>query len=320
MTAPVGIVSVSDGPRITVAELIGNPLFVPTKLLELMANQFISEALFRNAGANPAGVVAYSEGNPTFLEDDVADVAVFGEIPVSAGARGLPRTAFAVKKALGVRVSKEMIDENRIGLVNDQMTQLRNTFTRANDRAAKTLLQSSVVPTTAVATAWDDPAGKPRTDIATAIEQITTAAPTNWPQGIGSADEYYGFMPNTIVLHPGLLPILIDNDNFMKVYTRYDSTAAAGAPDYVGSLPSVVMGLNVIQSRTFPLDRVLILERGTVGFYSDTRPLQFTAMYPEGNGPNGGPTESYRSDASHKRALAVDQPKAALWLTGVVTP
>ena len=40
-------------------------------------------------------------------------------------------------------------------------------------------------------------------------------------------------------------------------------------------------------------------------------------MYPEGNGPNGGPTESYRSDASYKRAIAVDQPKAAMWLTGV---
>jgi hypothetical protein len=64
---------------------------------------------------------------------------------------------------------------------------------------------------------------------------------------------------------------------------------------------------------------VLILERGTVGFYSDTRPLQFTAMYPEGNGPNGGPTESYRSDASHKRAIAVDQPKAAIWITGITS-
>lgn len=317
MTAPVGIVTVGDGPRITVSELIGNPLFVPTKLQELMKNQFISEALFRDAGANPSGVVAYNEGNPFYLEDDVADVAEFGEIPVSSGARGLPRVAFAVKKALGVRVSKEMIDENRIGLVNDQMTQLRNTFVRANDRAVKSVLTSNVIPTTAITTPWTDPDGKPRTNIANAIEAITTAKPLNWPQGIGNDDEYYGFEPDTIVLHPGLLPTLIDNDQFMKVYTRYDSVAAAGAPDYVGSLPSVIMGLNVIQSRAFPIDKALILQRGVVGFYSDTRPLQFTAMYPEGNGPNGGPTESYRSDASHKRAIAVDQPKAAMWLTGI---
>lgn len=317
MTAPVGIVSVSDGPRITVSELIGNPLFVPTKLQELMKNQFISEALFRDAGANPSGVVAYNEGNPFFLEDDVADVAEFGEIPVSMGARGLPRVAFAVKKALGVRVSKEMIDENRIGMVNDQLLQLRNTFVRANDRAVRSVLTSNVIPTTAITTPWTNNSGTPRTDIANAIQAITTAAPADWPTDIGSDDTYFGFEPDTIVLHPGLLPTLIDNDQFMKVYLRYDSAAAANAPDFVGSLPAVIMGLNVIQSRAFPMNQALILQRGVVGFYSDTRPMQFTAMYPEGNGPNGGPTESYRSDASHKRAIAVDQPKAAMWLTGI---
>jgi hypothetical protein len=315
MTAPVGIVSISDGPRITVSELIGNPLFVPTKLQELMANQFISEALFRNAGANPSGVVAYTEGNPSFLQDDVADVAEFGEIPVSLGYRGLPRTAFAVKRALGVRVSKEMIDENRIGAVEDQMRQLRNTFVRANDRAVKALLQSSVVPTTAVSTAWTNSASNPRIDIANAMAAIQSAQPTTFPAGIGSTDEYYGFMPDTIVLHPSLFSTLIGNDNFMKLY--YNSPLTPQAPSFTGTLPGNILGLNVVESRSFPLNSVLILERGTVGFYSDTRPLQFTALYPEGNGPNGGPTESYRSDASHKRALAVDQPKAAMWLTGV---
>ncbi|ABW88404.1 major capsid protein [Mycobacterium phage Evanesce] len=318
MTAPTGIVSVSDGPAITVRELVGNPLWIPTALKKMMVNQFISESLFRNGGANPNGVVAYNEGNPSFLEDDVADVAEFGEIPVSAGARGLPRTAFAVKKALGVRVSKEMIDENRVGAVNDQMLQLRNTFIRANDRSAKALLQSPIVPTLAVPTAWDN-GGKVRTDIAIAIEQISTAAPTAYPAGVGSSDEYFGFIPDTIVMHYALLPILMDNENFMKVYER-NANYVSTAPDWTGNFPGSVMGLNVIRSRTFPIDRVLIMERGTVGFYSDTRPLQFTALYPEGNGPNGGPTESYRADASHKRALAVDQPKAALWLTGIVTP
>jgi hypothetical protein len=85
----------------------------------------------------------------------------------------------------------------------------------------------------------------------------------------------------------------------MKIYTRYDTLSAANAPYYVGALPDVVLGFNVLLVADVPdRTRVFILERGTVGFYSDTRPLQFTAMYPEGNGPNGGPTESYRSDAS----------------------
>ena len=306
------IVSVSDGNRFTVSDLVKQPLFVPTKLKELMENQFISEALLRNAGANPSGVIAYREGDPTFLDQDVQDVAEFGEIPVSSGQLGIPRTAYAVKKALGIRVSKEMIDENDIDAVNKQMTGLRNTFIRANDRMAKALLSSAAVPTLPVSTAWDAVGGKPRTDITRAIEQVTTAAPAE-----ATADEYYGFQPDTLVVHPALLATLMDNEQILKVY---NGNVANESIAYTGAIPGSLLGLSVIQSRTFPIEKALILERGTVGFYSDTRPLQFTALYPEGNGPNGGPRETWRSDATHKRVMGLDQPKAAIWLTGLVTP
>ncbi|AMS03497.1 major head protein [Gordonia phage UmaThurman] len=304
------LVSVSDGPSLTVSDLVKNPLWVPTKLKELMENQFISEALLRNGGKNDAGVVAFREGDPTFLDDDVQDVAEFGEIPVSAGRLGLPRAAYATKKALGVRISKEMIDENKIDAVNKQITGLRNTFVRANDRGAKALFSSPAVPTMPVSEPWDDPLGKPRTDLAKAIEEISTATPDE-----ATEDEYYGFEPDTIVLHPGLLATLMDNEQILKVY---QGNVANESIAYTGAIPGLLMGLNVIKSRTFPVDKALILERGTVGFYSDTRPLQFTTLYAEGGGPNGGPRETWRSDASHKRAIGLDQPKAALWLTGLV--
>lgn len=306
------LVSVSDGSRLTVSDLVKNPLFIPTKLKELIENQFISEALLRNGGKNDSGVVTFREGDPTFLDDDVQDVAEFGEIPVSAGKLGLPRAVYATKKALGVRVSKEMIDENDVDAVNKQITGLKNTFIRANDRGAKALFSSPTVPTLPVSAAWDDPNGKPRTDLAKAIEQISTAAPDE-----ATEDEYFGFEPDTIVLHPGLLATLMDNEQILKVY---QGNVANESIAYTGAIPAQIMGLNVIKSRTFPVDKALILERGTVGFYSDTRPLQFTALYPEGGGPNGGPRETWRSDASHKRAIGLDQPKAALWLTGLVTP
>ena len=74
--APTNIVSVSDGSRFTVSDLIKNPLMVPTKLKELIENQFISEALLRNAGKNDAGVVTFREGDPTFLDDDVQDLSL----------------------------------------------------------------------------------------------------------------------------------------------------------------------------------------------------------------------------------------------------
>ncbi|MGZ9830157.1 hypothetical protein ACXYTP_24915, partial [Tsukamurella ocularis] len=149
-----------------------------------------------------------------------------------------------------------MVDENNIDAVNKQMTGLRNTFIRANDRGAKGLLQSPLVPTLPVSTAWDAVGGKPRTDIVRAIEQISTAAPAE-----ATEDEYYGFQPDTIVLHPGLLATLMDNEQILKVY---NGNVAGESIAYTGAIPGQLLGLNVIQSRTFPIDKALILERGTV--------------------------------------------------------
>lgn len=308
------VVSISDGPRITVADLIGAPMMVPTRMKELMTNVFFSESLLRNAGANPAGLVGYSEGDPSFLDGDVQDVAEFGEIPVSAGRMGVPRVAIATKRAIGVRVSREMRDENRVGAVQQQMIQMRNTFVRADSNAAKALINAGV-PTMAVDDAWDTAGGKPRRDIADAILEVTQAAPA--PGDVASPEEWYGFQPDVFVYNPGLFPVLMDNEDFLKVF---QGNIANENINYTGVMPGRVHGLIPIASMSWPVGEVLIAERGTIGFYSDTRALEFTALYPEGNGPNGGPRETWRSDASHKRAMALDQPKAGIRLTGLVTP
>jgi hypothetical protein len=308
---PVSIVSVSDGPQITVSELIKNPLFIPTRLLEMLENVFLAESVFRNAGGNDAGVVTYRVNDPLFLDTDIQDVAEFGEIPVGATSLGDPRVAFATKRGIGVRVSKEMVDENNIDLVNRQMVSVRNTFLRGNDKAFRVLASDASIPTTVVPATWPT-TGKPRSDVMRAIEAIAAATPTGLPAS--QTDSYFGFDADTLVMHPAQLINLAENTNFNYVY---NGNIASEAPDYTGNLPTQLFGLNVVTARTWPLDRVLVCQKDVFGFYSDTRPLQFTALYPEGAGPNGGPRETWRSDATQKRAMGIDQPKAAMWLTGV---
>ncbi|SIC97603.1 phage major capsid protein [Mycobacteroides abscessus] len=309
------IVSISDGPRLTVSDMVGNPLFIPTKIKELLTNVFITQTLFRNGGGNKNGLVAYRQGDPIFLDGEPEDVAEFGEIPVAAGRKGTALFAVANKKGLGVRVSKEMRDEDDIDSVNLQITQLVNTFKRSDDRVFRALTQSSAVPTMAVSAAWDTANGNPRGDIARAIEKVINAAPSI-AEG-GSAEEWYGFQPDTMVMNPGLLPVLLDNDKFNKVY---QGNVANEHIAYTGKLPGKVYDLDILGARGYPTDRIWIGQKGVTGFYSDTRPFQVTGLYPEGNGPNGGPTESFRCDATRKTAYALDQPKAGIWLTGLVTP
>ncbi len=306
MTTPV--VSVNDGPRITVSDLVGNPLMIPTKIKELMINQFISEALFRDAGENSNGIVAYTEGDPMFLEQDVQDIAESAEIPVATSRRGVPVVAYANKRGLAIRISRGMVKANKVGEVQRQITQLANTFKRADDKVARTLLRS--LPSLPVANAWDAAAGNPRLDIATGIREVTEAAPAN-----ASEEEWYGFQPDTIVLNPGVLPTLLDNEKFLKVY---QGNVADQSIAYTGALPAQIFGLSVIGSMAWPTSEVTILQRGVVGFYSDMFPLEITGLYPEGNGPLAGPTQSYRCDATHTRAIALDQPKAGIRLTGIL--
>lgn len=307
------IVSVNDGYKLTVSDLKGNPLFIPTRIVALLANQFIEEFLLRDAGPNPNGLVSFRESSPIFLADEPGDLVEFEEIPVAAGQRGEPRIAVGTKKGLGVRISKEMFDENQIGEVQRQIIQLVNTFVRSRARALRALLQSPAIPTIAAGAAWDTANGKPRRDIANAMEVVASASVS----GDADNEDSFGFTADTVALSTTLTPVLMDNDNFLSVYKDTLSTEDIR---YTGKLSRDIMGMVGAQSRYFPGDRVLVVERGTVGFYSDTRPLQSTPLYPEGNGPNGGATESWRSDTTGKRVMGIDQPLAACWVTGVVTP
>lgn len=306
---PVGVLSVGDGGRTTVSQLVGAPMALPARMLKLLDNAFISESLLRNGGSNKNGMVKFEEETPLYLDGDLQDVAEFGEIPVVGGQRGLPRIAVANKKGFGVRVSKEMQDENDMDAVNIQLTQASNSAIRAQERALRAALQNPAIPTIAATAAWGGTTAKIRRDLANAQELIADAKPA-----ASQGDDLLGFEADTIVFPGSIKPLLLDNEEFLKVYKDSLSTEDIR---YTGKMPKQVLGMDALTTRTWPKDRVLVLMRNVVGFYSDTRPLTSTGLYPEGNGPHGGPTESWRSDTTYKRVIGIDQPRAAVWITGV---
>lgn len=309
--SPTNVLSVSDGPQTTVSDLIGNPMMIPTRIIDSLANTDIIEVLLRDAGRNANGLVSYSESTPLYLGSDVEEVAEFGEIPVGAGQIGTPRIAYALKRALGVRVSREMRDENRLDAVNRQLTQLVNTVQRARMRALRAVLTSPSIPTIAATVAWPGATSKVRRDIANAQEVVNSATPY---ETAATDDDVFGFEADAVVFPSSIAPVLLDNTDFLAVYK---DSLSADSLAYTGRMPRDVLGMLALTTRAWPRDRVLVLERKTVGFFSDTRPLESTGLYGEGGGPNGGPTETWRSDTSEKRAMGADQPLAACWITGV---
>lgn len=309
------IASQSDGPRLTAAYMTKNPTVVPRRILSTLQNQFMADSLLRKLPPTQSGTYLFEESTPLFAEGDAPIVGEFGEIPVISGRAGARKVAVTVKRALGLRISIEMKNRNNIDKVNTQVTQIKNTFVRTWETAFVNglLLHPDIHRITAGAP-WDDPASAIREDLQEGTNAIENSALADAP-----AEDFFGFSPNTLVIGRNVRDALMLSDDFNKAYV---DNKADESVLYTGRLPGRFFNVDAIMiSRE--MDRLsptgaLLLERKTVGGIGDERPLSSTPMYPEGNGPNGGPTESWRSDTVRQSAIVIDQPKAACLIEDVL--
>lgn len=289
--------------------MVKNPTVIPARVISAMEQMFIVDALLRKLPPTDSGMVQYDESTPLFADGDAEIVEEFGEIPTIGGRLGARKVAFTIKRALAILVSQEMVNRNNVDRVNKQIKQVSNTMIRTwETQFLLALLNHPDVEDYPVAAAWDNPASLIRTDLTEAGLLIGDAAPADDP------DNYYGFDADTLVVGRRTKADLIQSDDFNKVFRQ--SPLAEKAPEYKGTLPGEFYGLNIMVSRE--LDRLapgkaILLEKKTVGGISDERPTRSTPLYPD------RPRETWRSDTVRQSAIVIDQPKAAVILTGLST-
>lgn len=304
------VVSAQDGVRLTVNMMVKQPTLIPARIMQDIDREFLINAVLRKLPNSGAGVYVFNESTPLFAEGDAEIVEEFGEIPVVSGRLGARKVAFTVKRALAMMVSQEMINRNDVDRVNTQIKQIRNTFIRTWERQfILALINHPDVPTMPASVAWDMAGAKFRTDITEADLLINGA--TN-PE---ASDELFGFASDMLIIGERTKADLIQSDDFNKVFRQ--SPLADQAPEYKGELPGQFYGKRILVSRE--MDRVapstaLLLESKTVGGIGDERPMAATPMYPD------RPRETYRSDVVRQSAVVIDQPKAAVKITGLGTP
>lgn len=304
------VVSVQDGPRLTVSQMVKSPTLIPKRIISDLSQQFIVDALLRKLPGTTSGAYIYEESTPLFADGEAAIVEEFGEIPTISGRVGERRVAVTVKRALAMLVSQEMVDRNDVDRVNTQIKQIRNTMVRTWETSFfQALINHPDVASINATAAWGDAAADLRTDIAEAQSVIEDAAPVDDP------DNYFDFNPDTLVIGKRTRTDLITSDDFNKVYRNSD--LAKSAPEYKGTLPGDFFGLTIMVSRE--MDRLapgkaLLLQRKVVGGIGDERPLRATPLreLPD--------NESWRSNTVRRSAIVLDQPKAAAWINGVTAP
>jgi hypothetical protein len=309
------IVSSQDGPRLTLAQLVKAPTVIPERIIQMTDQEFLTDDVLRPGDDAPSGVVMFSESTPLFTDEDPAILDEFGQIPVVNGSIGTPRVVRTVRRAMGLRISLTMIKRNAIRVVTNQMTQIKNTMVRAwEDAFFSAMLANPNILTIATDQPWGSATSHIRKDVNAARYLIKTAAAD------AAGKQKFGFRADTLILSDEMELDFLDSDEVTKPYEG--GNVADQNLKFTGVLPKKFLTLDVFVSwrlATYAPGSAIVMQRKTAGFISDERPLESTPLYGEGNGPNGGPRESYRCDTTRQSAIGIDQPKAICLITGVTT-
>jgi hypothetical protein len=264
--------------------------------------QFIMEALLRNVGRPESGVIQYEESSPLFLDDDMAVVAEGAEIPLGQGSTGLWKAATTVKIARGIVVTQEARDRNRVDLVQQRMTQVKNTMVRAWERRLFAMLSTHPdIPTVSTGGGvWAGTGATPtiRKDIIMAKKAVGQAvSPTT-----GNPDDYLGFEADTLVISENTAYTMTLDPSFIDIYKS--SPIVTQSPIYTGQLERQVEGLTIMTSKFLPDTYAYVLQRNVIGGYGDERPLFVSPTVRDDD------REIWRSNVVRRTGMFLDQPLA----------
>lgn len=297
--SPVPFISKNDGQRMLVSTLIKQPAVVPARIIQMLDQQFLADAILRPGPPAPGGAVLYNESTPLYADRASSVIEEFGEIPAVSSSLGQPRTVRTVRRGMALKISQDMIDEENFDAVQTRMTQIRNTMRRDWDDAmlaaflANPVIQANKIISTV---AWNSTASTIRKDINKARKVVETAA----ADALG--DQVFNFEPDTLIIGTTQKFDFLDSDEVSKPYV---GNIADENLLYTGKLPNAFIGVDVLVSKRMPANRALVLERKTVGGISDRRALRATNLYEH------QPTETWRSDVTRASAIFVDQPLSA---------
>jgi len=286
-------------------------------VVQAIKNNLIADLLLRQGPGAPGGAVQWEEQVAFASARSAEIIAEFAEIPTTQSDMTMPVVAATQKRGLGLKISKEMETRNDVGrvamemgIVRDQMIRAWNAvFFLAVYRASILTMNASRQATggwtvDVVPSAGLTPTAGIRKDIANAQYLMAN-------QQIQGAigNDRYGFVPDTMVVHPSLMPILLDSEEVNKVFMNSPETDVS--PRYTMRYPTKFGNLDIVQSWEILTNHALVLKRKTLGFISEEWPL------------SGSPMEYDQSKQTYstyftRRALnAIDTPKSCVLINGV---
>lgn len=305
----IPVISAGDGPRITVNDLIKDPLRLPTLVIDMAKQGFIADAVLRNGGHTESGAVRFNSNTPPYADQDSVVRGEFSEVPIVSTSVGTPQVAFAEERALGIFVSDRARRRNVMDPVTRQLLQVRNTMHKNWADAFLQLCLDKAGNLVSVTTPWDSTTTAPtiRKDLNKARKAISTARTPD-------QNALFGFRADFMIVSEEISYIFQDDDEFNK---PSQGNIADTNLQYTGKLPHKIQNLNVLVSPELDVlapEKIIIGQRGIFGFIADEIPLTASAVY------RVEEKKGWRSDVQRASAMGLDQPLALAVLdTGITT-
>lgn len=297
--------SYSDAPRITVNELLKDPLVIPSLILDMTRNEFVMDSVLRSGGATPSGAVRYAESTPMYADDYPEIRPEFGEVPIVPTSIGIPRVVFSHERAMAIMVSDEMRRRQAVDPVARQLVQVKNTMVYSwNTAFYSAVVSNASIQTLAVANAWSSASATIRADIMQAVYLIENANIVS-PSGV---TQWLGFEADTLIINHGTKNTLLQSSTFAAPYI---GDIASENLLYTGTLPQQILNLDVMVSRQVPAGNAIIMQRNRAGFVAEELPFMAGPLYRD------EPRKTWRSDTQRAAAIGLDQPLAICLLSGV---
>jgi len=290
------VFATTDGPTLTVNQMLNDPLFIPALILDDIDQLFVMEKVLRSAGTPTGGSVVYYESTPLFSNSTSEYVEEYADIPLASTALGTPKSLRTRKRGLGIAISQEMRDRNQVDLLNTQVRQVRETLVLDFDTAFMTaLLNNGSVNTFAASTSWAT-STHIRKDVLAARKLII--------------DAKRGFQPDTLLMNPTDRNNILTSNEITQIYV---GNVADQNPLLTGQANFPFVGVrNVMETYAVSAGTAVLVQSKRVGGYADERPLQATPVYKWKQ-----EAEVWRSDVIRTTAVFADQPLAATVITGI---
>lgn len=350
MPTTVPIISTTDGPRVSVNDLLKSPKIIPRRIISLLKDQFLADRIFRPGGDAPGGAIQYFTDAPQFpIGGDAGVVNEFGEYPTVTFVDGVPQVAVAVRRGFSMKVSEDMRRRNQVDRVLLQMKQGTNLMIRTFNNLFISSVQgacnqplSATGAVGALATpgklnAVNNTVSGQGPIVGQAFTGNTAIASNPWSTASGATantirhdileckrlvagqtvDGTASTPGNSYFGFKANTMIMSEHDSNLILESADFGQLLAGSPEVRnmplvrGEIPQVLYGLKVEVDLTWPSGQIWIGERGTFGFIATERPLQSTPMrYDEDR-------ETWKNNTSRIIAVGVDQPLAGFLLTGI---